>query len=160
MKSLIDVFLMQGVSGKVRANIIVQLGQAINHEHGANITEPLVYELVKQIDPENEVLYDEHYIYMAKKNGVDTYDLRGKKAPAVVQTIDVNTRWEQGIAHDPRSKEMVRWIAAYDFEFCDDYFCWKVGGDGDNGETLMYELDEYFAAKDLVVLTRQQPNKE
>jgi hypothetical protein len=76
MKSLIDVFLMQGVSGKVRANIIVQLGRAINDEHGANITEPLVYELVKQIDPENEVLYDEHYIYFAKKNGVDTYDLR------------------------------------------------------------------------------------
>jgi hypothetical protein len=23
-----------------------------------------------------------------------------------------------------------------------------IGGDGDNGETLTYELDEYFAAKD------------
>jgi hypothetical protein len=71
-----------------------------------------------------------------------------KTGPAVVKTIDVDTRWEEGIAHDPRSEEIVRWIADYDFEFCDDYFCWKVGGDGDNGEDLMYELDEYFAAKD------------
>jgi hypothetical protein len=76
MKSLIDVFLMQGVSGKVRANIIIQLGRAINNEYAANITEPLVYELVKQIDPGNEVLYDKDYIYLAKKNGVDTYDSR------------------------------------------------------------------------------------
>jgi hypothetical protein len=66
----------------------------------------------------------------------------------IVKTIDVNTRWEQGVAHDPRSEEIVRWIADYDFKFCDDHFCWKVGGDGDNGEALMYELDEYFAAKD------------
>jgi hypothetical protein len=71
-----------------------------------------------------------------------------KKLPKVFQTIDVNTRWEQGVNHDPRSKEIVRWLAEYDFHYCDDYFCWKTGGDGDNGETLMYELDEYFAAKD------------
>ena len=74
--------------------------------------------------------------------------IQEKNAPAVVQTIDPDTRWEEGIDHDPRSEEIVRWIADYDFRFCDDYFCWKVGGDGDNGETLMYELDEYFAAKD------------
>jgi hypothetical protein len=80
MKSLIDVFLMQGVPGKVRANIIVQLGRAINSEHGANITEPLVYELVKQIDPENDVLYNELYIRIAKENGVDTYDSRQNEA--------------------------------------------------------------------------------
>jgi hypothetical protein len=68
--------------------------------------------------------------------------------PAVVKTIDVDTRWEQGIDHDPRSEEIFSWIADYDFKFHDDYFCWKVGGDGDNGEELLYELDEYFAAKD------------
>jgi hypothetical protein len=73
---------------------------------------------------------------------------RSKRIPKVVETIDVGTRWEQGIEHDPRSEEIVRWIADYDFLFCDDYFCWKVGGDGDNGESLMYELDEYFAAKE------------
>lgn len=32
-------------------------------------------------------------------------------------------------------------LAHVDFEFFDDAFCWKVGGDGDNGESLMYELD-------------------
>jgi hypothetical protein len=74
--------------------------------------------------------------------------IQEKNAFAVLKTIDINTRWEKGIGHDPRSEEIVRWIADYDFKFCDDYFCWKIGGDGDNGETLMYELDEYFAAKD------------
>ena len=66
----------------------------------------------------------------------------------VKKTIDINTRWEQGIPHDPRSEEIVYFLSEYDFQFCGDYFCWKTGGDGDNGETLMYELDEYFAAKD------------
>jgi hypothetical protein len=63
-------------------------------------------------------------------------------------TIDTNTRWEEGIAHDPRSEEIFDWISEYDFKFNNDYFCWKSGGDGDNGEELLYELDEYFAAKD------------
>jgi hypothetical protein len=49
--------------------------------------------------------------------------------------------------HDPRSEEIVRALAEIDFEFFDDHFCWKVGGDGDNGEALMYELDEYFLQK-------------
>jgi hypothetical protein len=71
-----------------------------------------------------------------------------KKLPAIIQTIDIDTRWEDGIQHDPRSKEIVEWLADYDWKFCDGCFDWKVGGDGDNGETLMYELDEYFIAKD------------
>ncbi|KJS85010.1 MAG: hypothetical protein JM58_09600 [Peptococcaceae bacterium BICA1-8] len=62
--------------------------------------------------------------------------------------VDVNKRWEEGIEHDPRSVEIFKFIAEYDFKFCDDYFCWKSGGDGDNGEALMYMLDEYFANKD------------
>ena len=31
-----------------------------------------------------------------------------------------------------------------DYKYNDDFFCWKIGGDGDNGELLMYELDIYF----------------
>jgi len=64
------------------------------------------------------------------------------------ETININTRWENGIEHDPRSIEMMRFLSEYDYAFCGDFFGWKTGGDGDNGETLMYELDEYFAAKD------------
>jgi hypothetical protein len=56
-------------------------------------------------------------------------------------------RWEEGIDHHPLSEELVRKIADYDFEYNDDYFCWKVGGDGDNGETLMYVLDMIFEAE-------------
>ena len=48
------------------------------------------------------------------------------------------------IGHDPRSEEIVRALAEIDFHQFDDYFCWKVGGDGDNGEVLMSELDVYF----------------
>jgi hypothetical protein len=43
-----------------------------------------------------------------------------------------------------------------------DYFQWKVGGDGDNGETLMYEMDSYFeqqeqtAKTNLAAVTRER----
>ena len=39
-------------------------------------------------------------------------------------------------------------IVALDFELNNDYFCWKTGGDGDNGEILMYLLDIFFEMKD------------
>lgn len=29
-----------------------------------------------------------------------------------------------------------------------DYFCFKSGGDGDNGELILAYLDEYFKIKD------------
>ena len=54
MQSIIEVFRMNEVSIAVRCKIIIQLGHAINAEHRMNITEPLVYELVKQLDPENK----------------------------------------------------------------------------------------------------------
>lgn len=62
MKSLIEVFRMTEVSNKVRANIIVELGRAINHEYGMNITEPLVAELVYQLDAEHEIFKKEMYL--------------------------------------------------------------------------------------------------
>ena len=49
--------------------------------------------------------------------------------------------------HDPRSVEIFRALEWIDLEQFGDYFCWKSGGDGDNGEALMYELDEYFLQK-------------
>ena len=53
MKELIEVFRMTEVPVPVRVRIIIQLGFAINAEYAMNITEPIVYELVKQLDPEN-----------------------------------------------------------------------------------------------------------
>jgi hypothetical protein len=61
---------------------------------------------------------------------------------------DINKLWEQGVDHDPRSVELFKWLDHFDFTHCGDYFGWKSGGDGDNGETLMYQLDVYFRTKD------------
>jgi len=44
-----------------------------------------------------------------------------------------NERWEQGVPQDT-----------------DDHFCWKSGGDGDNGEQLMYQLDVLFERQDRI----------
>jgi hypothetical protein len=60
------------------------------------------------------------------------------KRAGINPTID---RWQNGINHHPKSNQLVRDLAALDFEYFNDYFCWKVGGDGDNGETLMYQMD-------------------
>jgi hypothetical protein len=60
------------------------------------------------------------------------------KRAGIDPTVD---RWSKGLDHHHRSNTFVRDLAKLDFEFFNDYFCWKVGGDGDNGETLMYELD-------------------
>ena len=57
-------------------------------------------------------------------------------------------RWEQGVEHDPRSEEIVRAMAKLDWEFYDGHLDIRVGGDGDNGESMMYLLDYYFAQKD------------
>lgn len=62
---------------------------------------------------------------------------------------DIGKRWEQGMDHHPKSEEMLSILAEADWKYGGDYFCWKKGGDGDNGETLMYMLDVYFELKDL-----------
>lgn len=63
-------------------------------------------------------------------------------------SLTIGQRWEQGVEHDPRSEKIARGIAAIDFAECDDSFNFKFGGDGDNGETLMYLLDVYFERQD------------
>lgn len=60
----------------------------------------------------------------------------------------IGDRWSNGIEHHPKSIELMKYLESIDFNIFNDYFCWKVGGDGDNGETLMYQLDAYFEAKD------------
>lgn len=59
-------------------------------------------------------------------------------------SMTVNERWEQGIPHNPKSIELFKFISDIDFEHGGDFFCFKSGGDGDNGEILMYYMDEYF----------------
>jgi hypothetical protein len=60
---------------------------------------------------------------------------------------DIN-RWEDDIEHHPKSREIMEFISDHDFFDYNDYFCWKYGGDGDNGEALMYQLDAYFETLD------------
>ena len=62
MKSIIDVFRMEEVSKETRAKIIIKLGRAINDQYAMNITEGLVFELVSILDPNNEILTDNHYL--------------------------------------------------------------------------------------------------
>lgn len=63
-------------------------------------------------------------------------------------TVSVQERWENGVAHDERSRELYRFMEAYDWKFLGDSLGLTSGGDGDIGESLMYLMDEYFAAKD------------
>lgn len=57
-------------------------------------------------------------------------------------------RWPEGIKHHPKSKRLFQFLMDYDFEQYQDCFCWKRGGDGDNGEILMYQLDAFFEMLD------------
>lgn len=61
MKEIIEVFRMIEIDPKTRAKIIIKLGQGVNTENGMNITEPIVVELVKILDPENKIFSEEHY---------------------------------------------------------------------------------------------------
>ena len=71
-----------------------------------------------------------------------------RKCESVGVVADINKRWEEGIDHHPRAIEMFDIIKEADWAFCDDHFCWKSGGDGDNGEALMYSLSVMFELYD------------
>jgi hypothetical protein len=62
--------------------------------------------------------------------------------------LDINKRWEEGTPHHPESEKLFDSIANIDYALCNDYFDWSSGGDGDNGETFMYQLDIHFERLD------------
>ena len=59
-----------------------------------------------------------------------------------IKDMHVECRWSKGIEHEPHVDELIRLIADMDFYHFSDSFEFKVGGDGDNGETLAFILDE------------------
>jgi len=61
---------------------------------------------------------------------------------------DITKRWEEGIEHHPDGEALYKAIAELDMKYGGDRFGFKSGGDGDNGEHLMYLLDIYFDKKD------------
>jgi hypothetical protein len=56
---------------------------------------------------------------------------------------NTNVRWSNNIPHHPKSKELFDFIKKVDEEN-GHWFDWRCGGDGDNGEELMYQFDVYF----------------
>jgi len=61
--------------------------------------------------------------------------------------MTLNEAYEKG-DHDERSIHLYEYIAHLDYSEGDDSMGFSSGGDGDNGEALMYLLDCYFAHKD------------
>ena len=59
---LIDVFKMDDLSIQTRVRLLKKLGIAINDQMGMNITEPIVYELVRILDKDNPLLREAHYV--------------------------------------------------------------------------------------------------
>ena len=74
----------------------------------------------------------------------------GRGPMAKGKELTVDQRWERGIPHDPRSVALYESIEDIDYKLCGDSFGFKSGGDGDNGETLMYLLDIHFARLDRI----------
>lgn len=58
--------------------------------------------------------------------------------------MDITKRWEQGIPHHPKSQALAKRIGDLDFKVGGDFLGLNFGGDGDNGEHLMYLLDIIF----------------
>ena len=105
----------------------------------------------------NEIL--DEIDYTRVKTILEESKIENKKLdPRLQADVDYDTakklnltninRWENGINHHPMSERIVRFLAKHDFQDYGDYFCWSVGGDGDNGETLMYQLDAFFEMLD------------
>lgn len=60
----------------------------------------------------------------------------------------VPDRWEKGTPHHPTSHRLMRFLKEHDLKDYDNCFDWEIGGDGDNGETLMYQMDAFFELLD------------
>lgn len=57
-------------------------------------------------------------------------------------------RWEEMMDHHSMSYRLMKFIQEHDWTDYQGYFDWKTGGDGDNGETLMFEMDAFFELLD------------
>lgn len=53
-------------------------------------------------------------------------------------------RWEKGVDHHPMSRRLMKFLKEHDDKDYSNFFDWQIGGDGDNGESLMFEMDAFF----------------
>lgn len=58
--------------------------------------------------------------------------------------ISPNERWERGLSHHSMSIRIMKFIEHHDLYDNDDELDLNTGGDGDNGETLMFLMDSFF----------------
>jgi hypothetical protein len=58
-------------------------------------------------------------------------------------------RWEEGIPHHPMSERLMNFLKTHDWNDYNGHFDWETGGDGDNGESLMFQMDAFFETLDL-----------
>lgn len=65
MNDLITVFRMSEISASARIRVITQLGKTINDERASNISEPIVYELVLLLDPNDPIKDDAWFKQLA-----------------------------------------------------------------------------------------------
>ncbi len=61
---------------------------------------------------------------------------------------NITKRWEEGTPHHTKSERLYFRLANLDWDHGGDFLCLKSGGDGDNGEHLMYLLDIIFEEDD------------
>ena len=61
---------------------------------------------------------------------------------------EIERRWEQGVAHNLKSEKLAEEIARID-SANNDFFDLRFGGDGDNGEELLYILDIMYEAQEM-----------
>jgi hypothetical protein len=85
---------------------------------------------------------------IAKEKLVAMGDLPADPPVAKTVEFDITKRWEEGTDHHPKSEEIYKALDYLDFNFGGDFFCFTAGGDGDNGEHIMYLLDIYFECLD------------
>jgi hypothetical protein len=53
-------------------------------------------------------------------------------------------RYDDGAEHHTKAVKLMEFLMDYDYQEMGDSLGWEVGGDGDNGESLLYALSVYF----------------
>jgi hypothetical protein len=72
--------------------------------------------------------------------------------------LTIKERQEQGTPHHPNSIKFYMSLSTLDFNN-GDVFGFKAGGDGDNGEHLMYLMDVIFDEEDQEFWAHSDPRK-
>ena len=84
-----------------------------------------------------------------------------KKIQAL-EVIPYDTRWEDGDFDDekPEARELVKILGDFDLFHNNDRFCIKTGGDGDNGEELIWMLSELINREFIKIQIHEKQTEE